>query len=82
MLNRVLIEKPMVEQSRGSRQQVREASLLWRGVQGAGGSLRTEWRLDWGKRDADSGGAPWEGACCGDGDPGVVEAERGKLSHG
>ena len=45
MLSRVLIEKPMVEQSRGSRQQVREASLVWRGVQGAGGSLRTEWRV-------------------------------------
>lgn len=82
MLSRVLIEKPMVEQSRGSRQQVREASLVWRGVQGAGGSLRTEWRLDWGKRDTDSGGAPWERACGGDGNPGVVEAEWGKLSQG
>ena len=45
MLSRVLIEKPMVEQSRGSRQQVREASLVWRGcrVQGEASGLSGDW---------------------------------------
>lgn len=80
MLN-ILIEKPVVEQRRESRQQVRGVSLVWRGLQGAGGSLRTEWRLDWGKRATGSGGAPWERGFGGDGDPGVVEAEWGKLSR-
>ena len=54
---------------------------MWRGLQGAGGSLRTEWRLDWGKRATGSGGAPLERECGRDGDLGVVEAEWGKLSR-
>ena len=54
---------------------------MWRGLQGAGGSLRTEWRLDWGKRATGSGGAPLGRECGRDGDLGVVEAEWGKLSR-
>ena len=45
MLDRVLIGKPVVEQSRGARQQVREAGLVWRGyrVQGEASGLSGNW---------------------------------------
>lgn len=67
MLDRVLIGNLWWNRAEGAGSRS-EAGLVWRGVQGAGGSLR-DWSgdRDWGKRAPGSGGAPWERACGGDG---------------
>lgn len=62
----------MVEQSGGggAGNEGRGASLAQSGAQSAGGSLRTEWRMSWGRWAA--------GEHNGDGHPAAVKAEQGR----